>query len=292
MDAIVPAAGQGTRLRPLTADRPKPMVSVAGRPLLQHVFDALAPAEPDRYVVVVGYEGETIREHFGASYRGVPIEYVRQDRQLGLAHAVRLAADVVEGSCLVCNGDNVFAGSLAPLQATHAERVAAGGASDYAATMLVERASRERASRVGAVVTERDDATTPSEGDASADGAEAPTDGAQTPVDAADAPTDDAAPANCPDVPADAETVTRVVEKADDPPSTLVSAGAYAFEPAIFEACRSIEPAETGEYELADAITWLVDRGHAVGVHRHEGERVNVNVPDDVERAARLVDDA
>lgn len=242
MDAIVPAAGEGTRLRPLTDDRPKPLVAVAGRPLLAHVFDALAPADPDRFVVIVGYEGDAIREHFGESYRDTPIAYVRQEQRLGLAHALAQAAAVVDGPALVCNGDNVLGDSLADCWATHRERVAA----DYVATMLVEDASIERAREVGAVVT--------SAADSSA-------------------------------------TVQRVVEKADDPPSTLVSAGAYAIEQPVFEACQAIDPAATGEYELADALTWLVDRGHAVGVHRYDGTRVNVNEPADVDRAAQLVEE-
>lgn len=259
MDAIVPAAGEGTRLRPLTDDRPKPLVEVAGRPLLAHVFDALAPADPDRFVVVTGYRGDAIREHVGESYRDTPVTYVRQERRLGLAHAVATAAAVVDGSALLCNGDNVLGDSLAGLWDAH--RCRAAERDDYVATMLVEDAAIERAREVGAVVTDGRAA-------AARDG-EAP----------GTAPTGDGAPY---------ATVRRVVEKADDPPSTLVSAGAYAFEQPLFDACRQIDPAPTGEYELADAITWLVDRGYEVGTRRYGGERVNVNEPDDVERAAAL----
>lgn len=84
--------------------------------------------------------------------------------------------------------------------------------------------------------------------------------------------------------------VRRVVEKPDDPPSTLVSAGAYAFSPAIVDACEAIEPASTGEYELADAITHLLDRGNRVETVELQGERVNVNGLDDLELAETLVD--
>lgn len=237
MDAIVPAAGQGTRLRPLTDDRPKPLVEVAGRPLLAHVFDAIEPADPDRYVVVVGYRGEQIREHFGQTYRDTPIEYVHQPEQIGLADAVARAGAVVDGPALVCNGDNVFGGDLAALAHAHG-----AAQDDVAATLLVEEATIERARETGVVVTD------------------------------------------------DGRRVERVVEKPDEPPATLVNAGAYAFSPAIFEACAAIEPGATGEYELADAITWLIESGDVVRTVRYEGERVNVNEPADIERAARLVE--
>jgi NDP-sugar pyrophosphorylase family protein len=236
--AIVPAAGEGTRLRPLTDDRPKPLVEVAGRPLLAHVFDAMEPADPDRFVVVVGYRGEQVRERFGDEHHGIPIEYVRQPEQIGLADAVARAGTVVDGPAIVCNGDNVFGGDLASL--AHAHEAAR---ENVAATLLVEAATIERARETGVVVTD-----------------------AQGQVE-------------------------RVVEKPDEPPSTLVNAGAYAFSPAIFEACAAIEPAATGEYELADAITWLIERGDAVQTVRYEGERVNVNEPADLERAARLVEE-
>lgn len=242
---MIPAAGEGTRLRPLTDDRPKPLVQVAGRPLLAHVLDALAPIDPDRYVVIVGYRGEQVRERFGDEYRTTPIEYVEQPEPAGLADAVGRAGSVVDGPALVCNGDNVFAQDLSPLAS--AFESAADDEEDVAATLLVEEATVEAARETGVVVT---DDTSPSE----------------------------------------RARVQRVVEKPDDPPSTLVNAGAYAFAPAIFEACEAIEPADTGEYELADAITWLIERGHAVEVLRYRGERVNVNDENDLERAAKLVE--
>ena len=83
--------------------------------------------------------------------------------------------------------------------------------------------------------------------------------------------------------------VERVVEKPDDPPSRLVSAGAFRFTPAIADACRAIDPASTGEYELADAITHLVETGHRVDTVELAGERVNVNEPVDLKRATAIL---
>jgi len=112
MDAVVPAAGAGTRLRPLTADRPKGLIEVADRPLLVHVFETLVASGVDRLVVVCGYRGEQIRAHFGATYRATPIEYVWQTERRGLGHAVYQAREVVKGPFVVLNGDNVVAGTL------------------------------------------------------------------------------------------------------------------------------------------------------------------------------------
>lgn len=257
---VVPAAGEGTRLRPLTDDRPKPLVEVAGRPVLAHVLDALDPIDPEQHVVVLGRGGDAIRERFGDRYRGTPIAYVRQPEPCGLADAVGRAAPVVDGSFIVCNGDNVFSGDLGGLAAAHeagaaapetaaappeapeADRGAPGAADRRpAATLLVEETTREAARTTGVVVTGPDG------------------------------------------------SVERVVEKPADPPSTLVHAGALAAELVLFEACDAIEPSGRGEYELPDALTWLLERGHRIGTYRHRGERVNVNEPADIRRAERLV---
>jgi glucose-1-phosphate thymidylyltransferase len=65
--AVVLAAGEGTRLRPLTRNRPKPMLPAANRPILEHVLDALVDAGMERLVLVVGYRRERVQEHFGPS---------------------------------------------------------------------------------------------------------------------------------------------------------------------------------------------------------------------------------
>ena len=121
MKAVVLAAGEGTRMRPLTATRPKPMVPVAGRPLLEHVLDICVP-HVDGFVLVVGYEADTIREHVGETYAGLPVEYVRQDEQLGTAHAIALGAEGIDGTILVLNGDVLVPEPLVE------ELIGAGGA--------------------------------------------------------------------------------------------------------------------------------------------------------------------
>jgi NDP-sugar pyrophosphorylase family protein len=105
--AVVLAAGEGTRLRPLTRNRPKPMLPAADRPILEYVFDALVEAGMDRLVCVVGYKHDRVQDHFGPTYRDRPIEYVRQHKQLGSGHALLQARSAVDGPALVVNGDRL-----------------------------------------------------------------------------------------------------------------------------------------------------------------------------------------
>lgn len=114
MDAVIPAAGRGSRLGELTADRPKGLVDVAGRPLLAHVFETAVDAGADELVVIVGYEAAQIVDRFGDDFEDVPITHVHQRERLGLGHAVLQAEPHVDGAFLLVNGDNVFTGSVAP----------------------------------------------------------------------------------------------------------------------------------------------------------------------------------
>ena len=107
MDAVVLAAGEGERLAPLTESRPKPMLPAANRPILSYVFDTLVDAGVDSITVVIGYERDHIRDHFGNTYRDTPLEYVVQEKQLGSGHALLQARDAVDGPFLVVNGDQI-----------------------------------------------------------------------------------------------------------------------------------------------------------------------------------------
>ncbi|WP_336337647.1 bifunctional sugar-1-phosphate nucleotidylyltransferase/acetyltransferase [Haloarcula brevis] len=120
--AVVLAAGEGTRLRPLTRNRPKPMLPAANRPILEHVFDALVEAGIEELVVVVGYKRDRVQDHFGPTYRGVPVTYVSQTKQLGSGHALLQARSVVDDPLLVMNGDRlVDAATIEAVDASYAE---------------------------------------------------------------------------------------------------------------------------------------------------------------------------
>ena len=120
--AVVLAAGEGTRLRPLTQHRPKPMLPAGCRPILEHVFDALLDAGITRIHVVVGYKRDRVQDHFGPDYRGVTLDYVVQEKQLGSGHALLRAADRLDGPFLVVNGDQIVGGGIIEdVLAAHAE---------------------------------------------------------------------------------------------------------------------------------------------------------------------------
>lgn len=105
--AIVLAAGEGTRLRPLTRNRPKPMLPAANRPILEYVFDALVEAGVEQICLVVGYKRDRVQNHFGPTYRDVQLTYAHQEKQLGSGHALLRARSVTEGPVLVVNGDRL-----------------------------------------------------------------------------------------------------------------------------------------------------------------------------------------
>jgi len=107
--AVILAAGEGQRLRPFTVTKPKVMLSIADKPILQYVVEALAQNGIRRIVIVVGYRREQIFDYLGAGEQfGVDIVYITQDRQLGTAHALVQAKDVVEDEFLVLPGDNLI----------------------------------------------------------------------------------------------------------------------------------------------------------------------------------------
>jgi UDP-N-acetylglucosamine diphosphorylase/glucosamine-1-phosphate N-acetyltransferase len=108
MQTVILAAGQGTRMRPLTESLPKPMLPVADRPLVAHTADAAVEAGASELLVVVGYEADDVRAFFGDEYRGVPVTFCRQEEQRGTADAVRAASEHLDGAFAVLNGDNLY----------------------------------------------------------------------------------------------------------------------------------------------------------------------------------------
>jgi len=105
--AIVLAAGKSTRTYPLTLTRPKPLLKVINKPLLEHTLESLADIV-EGVVLVVGYMQEAIRAAFGDRWRNLTIEYVEQKEQLGTGHAVLQCAGLVHEPFLAMNGDDLF----------------------------------------------------------------------------------------------------------------------------------------------------------------------------------------
>jgi len=131
--AVVMAGGQGTRLRPLTDSVPKPMLRVAGRPILERIVLHLAGFGIKRIFISVGYLGDLIEEHFGdGSHFGCRIEYLREDLPLGTAGALGLLPERPAEALVLMNGDLVTGADVGELLDFHAS----GG---YAATIGIRR---------------------------------------------------------------------------------------------------------------------------------------------------------
>ena len=107
--AIILAAGEGWRLRPFTVSRPKVMLPVAGKPILQYMVEALAQNGIRNIVMVVGYKREQIFDFMGSGEQlGVDIPYVTQKKRLGTAHALAQAREVAQDEFLVLSGDKMI----------------------------------------------------------------------------------------------------------------------------------------------------------------------------------------
>lgn len=107
MQAVVLAAGHGTRMEELTHAVPKPMLDLGGKPLLEYKFEAL-PADIDEIVVVVGYLANVIRGYFGGRYNDKRIVYVEQKEMNGTAGALWEAQSVLKNRFLVMMGDDIY----------------------------------------------------------------------------------------------------------------------------------------------------------------------------------------
>jgi bifunctional UDP-N-acetylglucosamine pyrophosphorylase/glucosamine-1-phosphate N-acetyltransferase len=109
MDCVVLAAGEGKRMRPLTSNRPKVMLPIANRPMMEHLVIAARDAGIADFVFVVGYAEREIRSYFGdGSNLGIRVRYVTQRRQLGTSDALRSAAGMVRGRFMMLNGDMIL----------------------------------------------------------------------------------------------------------------------------------------------------------------------------------------
>jgi mannose-1-phosphate guanylyltransferase len=129
MQAIVLVGGEGTRLRPLTSDVPKPAVTLVDRPFLAYAIEWLAAHGVSEVVLACGFLPDVLRETLGEDERaGVGITYVAEPEPLGTAGAIRFAADALgdrlEDRFLALNGDVLADLDLSALLRTHAEREA------------------------------------------------------------------------------------------------------------------------------------------------------------------------
>jgi len=114
MKVIIPLAGFGTRLRPHTYTKPKPLVSVAGKPVLGHILDKLVGLDIEEIIFIIGYLGEQISDYVMANY-DFPSRYIEQKDLKGQAHAIQLAREYVSGPVLIIFVDTIFETNLGVL---------------------------------------------------------------------------------------------------------------------------------------------------------------------------------
>ncbi len=125
MKIVVPMAGLGTRLRPHTWSKPKPLVSVAGKPVLGHVMDMLDSLPTlEEAVLIVGYLGQQIRDYMENTYPQLQTRYVVQEEMLGQSHAIWLAREGLMGPMCMVFVDTIVEADLSGLATEQADAVA------------------------------------------------------------------------------------------------------------------------------------------------------------------------
>lgn len=118
MKAVIPVAGVGTRLRPHTYTQPKPLIPVAGKPLIASIIDQLvSDGGITEFILVIGYLGDKMRNYIEDRYPHLDIKFVYQEARLGLGHAMYTAISAFDDSdeILIVLGDTIFEGNLKAL---------------------------------------------------------------------------------------------------------------------------------------------------------------------------------
>lgn len=123
MDIILPVAGFGTRLRPQTWSKPKPLVGLAGKPMLAHVLDRVLPLDPRQLIFITGFLGEQIEEWARAHY-DLPLAFVEQPEMLGQTDAISRTRDLVTGDALILFPDMIFEADFSVIGTANADAIA------------------------------------------------------------------------------------------------------------------------------------------------------------------------
>ncbi len=110
MKAVIPVAGAGTRLRPLTYTQPKPLIPVAGKPIISFIIDQLLEVGVREFVFVIGYLGEKIKNFVEQQYPDIKKEFVTQEMRLGSAHAIWMTRELIRDAedLIVFFGDTII----------------------------------------------------------------------------------------------------------------------------------------------------------------------------------------
>jgi glucose-1-phosphate thymidylyltransferase len=117
MKVLIPVAGAGTRLRPHTYTQPKPLIPVAGKPIISYILDKLVGAGLTEFVFVIGYLGHKVRNYVEQHYPHLSTEFVYQEHREGSGHAIWTARELVEDEdeLFVAFGDTIFEADLSQM---------------------------------------------------------------------------------------------------------------------------------------------------------------------------------
>jgi glucose-1-phosphate thymidylyltransferase len=227
MKGLILSGGKGTRLYPLTYTRAKQLIPVANKPVLVRVIEAIHEAGVDEIGIVVGQTAPEIEEALGdGSEWGVKLTYIPQNSPDGLAHAVKISQDFLQGDSFVMFlGDNVIEGGISTLIRDFADN-------DWNSQIVLKEVENPSAYGVAKL---RPDGS-----------------------------------------------IEQLIEKPKNPPSNLALVGIYMFDEHIFEAVNSIKPSARGEYEITDAIQWLIEHDYTVFPHVHKGWWIDTGKPTDM----------
>lgn len=112
MNIIIPAAGEGVRLRPHTHTIPKPLIKVAGKPILGHIIDSVISLKPESICIVIGHHGSKIEEFIRKDYDNIidKFVFVHQEKRKGLGHAIYVSFEKIlkDSDVLILLGDTIF----------------------------------------------------------------------------------------------------------------------------------------------------------------------------------------
>jgi glucose-1-phosphate thymidylyltransferase len=121
LKAVILLAGLGTRLRPHTYSRPKPLVNVAGKPVLGHILDGMADLEFEEIIFIVGYLGDQIEKYVNEKYPHLKSRFVIQEEMRGQAHAIDLAKPYIDQDVLIIFGDTIWETDWTRLQRVNSD---------------------------------------------------------------------------------------------------------------------------------------------------------------------------
>jgi len=110
MKALIPVAGVGTRLRPHTYTQPKPLIPVAGKPIVGFIIDELLEVGVREFVFVIGYLGEKIQQFIEENYPDIETTFIQQPNRMGSGHAIWIAKEALQDTdeLLIVYGDTIF----------------------------------------------------------------------------------------------------------------------------------------------------------------------------------------